>query len=117
MPLVNRIYAYYQDNNDKRQLDLIPLWLQQWRAHGWEPSIVGLTQAQLDPRYSLLVAKARKVPCINPLSYQTANFVRWLAFAAIPVSTPVAIADYDVFPIAPFPPFETPADGPIISFD
>lgn len=107
---VNRIYVYYEEMHLPEQRALLPLWLQQWRAHGWQPQVVGPSSARRDPRYPAMLAKSRSVPCAHPGAFQTANFTRWLAFAALPGTDPIAIADYDVFPIAPFPPCAPPAD-------
>lgn len=97
-----KIYCYYANiGNPHGQQELIQFWKERWAKEGWEPYVLGEDDARRDPRYAASQAHIAALPCL-PTSkfFERAALERWLAFSQVDG----AVADYDVFPMAPFPP-------------
>jgi hypothetical protein len=74
----NTIFTYFQpltsiDANE--QLLLIDLWRYSWRKAGWNPLVLH------GKRFGGIAGTLTKLPSVNPVGYDAACFVRWLAMA------------------------------------
>lgn len=81
----NKVYCYHEamfgPGYQKGAETCIALWRKSWERKGWETHVLRRADAMGDPRYRAFVAKIRQFKTINPLSYEEACWVRWLAFA------------------------------------
>lgn len=104
MAFVKDIYAYHTPifKRDTHSRDLIRLWMKVWRAHGWEPHILGPDEAKRHPKYKQMLSHIATLPTANHRRYEDACYIRWLAFAR----HAGVMSDYDVFPQRLFPPRE-----------
>jgi hypothetical protein len=90
----------------KSEAGLRQAWERNWTQLGWQTYELGLVQAAAHPRYESFVMKARTWPTINPLAYEEACWVRWLALDQWLQQTgePGAVlSDYDVFNVTVSP--------------
>lgn len=95
------IFTYFNevdgiDANNSRAL--IELWKKAWTEAGWNPVVLGPTDAAKHPLFTEAQAKWRSFPCQNPRGYEMACFNRWLAMSAVGGGW---MADYDLFPLNP----------------
>lgn len=97
---VDTIHCFYLDLGWQQHAELVPYWETRWQREGWKTRVLTLDDAKSDPRYDQMLSKADAMPCVNDRLFERANFIRWLAFSHVDG----AVADYDVFPIKPFPP-------------
>lgn len=84
--------------------------METWTREGWNPMLLGPSNALSHPKLQAMKDKASALPTINGRDYEKACFVRWCAFAnaAATIPDPVVITDYDVFPRVPYPPRDYP---------
>ena len=114
------VYTYFEDlpgEIDKiDQIRLLQIWLRNWYANGWNPVVLGRSDAEADPLYSYYRAKFMSLPTINYRNYELACYIRWLAFAQRDGGV---FADYDIynFPADSLPKAAGPCGkGPLLSY-
>lgn len=101
--ITDKIYCYYADVGCAGQTDLIEYWKERWEKEGWEPIVLGEADVEKDPRNNAMQGKIKTFPCLpGSRGFERANFERWLAFSHVDG----CVADYDVFPMEPFPPID-----------
>lgn len=89
------IYTYYSHAFDpKEQERLIQLWSENWKAHGWDPQVLGEDTAKQHPLFGDFIAKIRTLPSVNIPEYEHACWLRWLALDVVEGNW---ASDYDVF--------------------
>lgn len=89
------IYTYYhpiyEDQTD--QIRLIELWKDTWAANGWNPCIIGIEHAKMNPRFDEYYEVFSQFPTINSKEYELSCFLRWVAMEYIGDGV---LTDYDV---------------------
>lgn len=102
--LVKDIYCYYEELGNPNERPLVDYWVERWEKEGWTAHVSSLDDAKKDPRYETMVKVHSEHPHLpGHFEFGRCNYRRWLAWSSIPYS---AVADYDVFPLRPFPPTE-----------
>ncbi|MDM8174790.1 hypothetical protein QT327_10545 [Olivibacter sp. 47] len=93
-----KVYTYYHEifdslhgNSDQKQL--IEVWKENWRRNGWEPVVIGLSQAKENPKYESYLKCFSKFPSKNNKEYELACLLRWVAMEQIGEGF---MSDYDV---------------------
>lgn len=83
----NKVYCYHEPMFGKGYQagaeTCIALWRKSWELRGWETHVMRRADAMTDPRFHQFVQRVTKFKTINPLSYEIACWVRWLAFAQV----------------------------------
>ena len=95
-----KLYTYFNDVPGISPFDsykLILLWMEHWKAVGFEPFVLTEWHASQHPMYEKFYAVVSKFPSVNPPEYERACWIRWLAFSAMGGGH---MCDYDVFPVA-----------------
>lgn len=73
---------------------LIGLWKYTWEKRGWQTRVLGLSNAQANPRYAAFKdSVTSKTKSINPGDYDLMCWLRWLAFEQVGGGL---MTDYDV---------------------
>lgn len=86
------VFTYYEDIG--RGTDpLIPLWHESWRKHGWNPTVLGLAEAELHPDFELFVKGVSRLPTVNDRKYEMSCYIRHLAMWQVGGGL---LTDYDV---------------------
>lgn len=98
--VIDTIRCFYRELGIPGQSDLINLWMERWQNEGWKTEVLGWRDAKQDPRWDAMQDKIESFPCVTGRGFESSNYERWLAFA----QEDGVAADYDVFPIRPFPP-------------
>lgn len=102
--LVKDVYCYFEDLGNPNEKPLVGYWCERWQREGWQTHICGVGDARKDPRFDAMEAKHASLPCLpGHWEFGRANYRRWLAWSSLPYCV---VADYDVFPLEPFPPME-----------
>ena len=81
---MNKIYTYYDYVNDDHKATasvMLEHWRRSWSAQGWNPVILNKNHARSHPLYESFLNRILEYPTINPLEYEQACYLRWLAVA------------------------------------
>lgn len=99
--VTDTIYCYYAELGWPREKELVAYWKERWQKEGWKAVVLGDDDAHKDARWAAMQTKISSFPRLpGHREFGAVNFRRWLAFSHITG----AVADYDVFPLRPFPP-------------
>lgn len=98
------VVSYYCDFRKAHEGGLVDLWAETWERNMWLPRIAGPAHAMQSELFHALYTKAQVLPTVNAKNFELHCHLRWAAFAhyAKIAGEPIAVTDYDVFPIAPF---------------
>ena len=80
-----KIYSYFAAVPELSLYDetkLALLWRERWSAAGFEPFILSEWHAQLHPDFAAVNEAVSKLPSVNPVNYERACWLRWVALAA-----------------------------------
>lgn len=94
-----KLYTYYSNVPGISPFDstkLINLWMEHWKAVGFEPFVLTEFHARKHPYFQVFNEAVFKLPTVNPALYEAACYHRWLSMAQIGGGI---LMDYDVFPI------------------
>ena len=75
------IHAYHESVPGMERAEMLGLWAQSWRAHGWIPVVHGLEEARAHPRFAVYDRVIRELPTVNSPAYEAACWRRWLVAA------------------------------------
>lgn len=87
------VYSYFEDvGMDQREI--IELWAESWRKHGWNPVMLDQWMGSRHKDWvSFNAGRIHALPTKNPFAYERACWRRWFALAAVGGGVMV---DYDV---------------------
>lgn len=94
-----KLYTYFNDVPGISPFDsykLILLWMEHWKAVGFEPFVLTEWHASKHPMFEKFNAVVSAFPSVNSPEYERACWIRWLAFSAMGGGY---MSDYDVFPV------------------
>ncbi len=80
------IFTYHMDIpgfDFPSERKLLALWLDRWRAIGWEPYVLNESQARKHPDFAAFEAKTKTFPTVNNPDYERACYMRWLAISVL----------------------------------
>lgn len=86
------VYTYYQPVLDN-QNELISVWKRSWQKYGWTPVVIDENIAKQHPEFRRYFERIIQLPTVNPLAYETACYLRWLAMVVVGGGL---MTDYDV---------------------
>lgn len=95
-----KIFSYFSETPDidpTNERKLIALWIDNWRAAGFNPQVLNESHAQKHPLFDHYVEAVSKFPSTNPSGYDLSCFVRWLAVAQTSDEDCGILCDYDCF--------------------
>jgi hypothetical protein len=90
------VYTYYEPigmNRDYAEEDLIKICAKSWKQNGWKLIVLNYEKAKEHPFYFTYSEIIKKLPSINPHSYDYHCYMRWLAMSQIGGGLMI---DYDV---------------------
>lgn len=61
--------------------EMLRLWSESWKRHGWIPVVHGISQASIHPNARVFNAITYEFPTVNPANYERACWRRWLVAA------------------------------------
>jgi len=92
---MNKVFTYYQDIECLHDPDLIKIWEESWKKHGWEPVILTDKDAMdADPKMYARFCKSPLLATRNPPEYTLAAMLRWIPMTK--VTEPCLHVDWDV---------------------
>lgn len=97
------IFTYHDtlpEHNMVAERILVSLWVQKWKERGFTPIVLNEAWAMRSPMYHQFSQAVAKLPSINPVGYDYACFIRWLAVAQAGTEMALKIcimADHDTF--------------------
>ena len=96
-----KIYTYFEEINHPQQYELIKYWKISWEREGFQPIVLGLQDAQQDPRYQTFCEKmnliSSEITGKHLTPYGLSCFVRWLAYSTVANNSErFLVSDYDV---------------------
>src|SRR5687767_2074698 len=99
-PLIYGYFAEVPQIDRLAETKLMLEWRKRWELAGFKPAILGEWDAMRHPYYHEYVEAVRKLPSINPASYDFHCYMRWLAVAQMLHEKDQRgfMADYDTFP-------------------
>lgn len=95
----NTILTYHHLGADMPREDyrIFSLWEASWKAAGWTPILLSNSASGRHPRFEDLRRKAISLPTVNPVHYEVACYLRWLAYEVfIENAGPSLVSDFDV---------------------
>lgn len=75
------IHTYHEPLPGFDRGEILQLWAESWRQHGWIPVVHRLPEALAHPRSAVFCAVASELPTVNPPGYELACWRRWLVAA------------------------------------
>jgi len=79
-----KVFTYHEDLPGYPDCkELLSLWAESWRRHGWEPEILTHDHAKAHPMYEFMMPAALKLPTTNPQEYELTVYRRWLAMGSV----------------------------------
>ena len=96
IPRTDLIHTYFTPVPDLNLVDetkLLLLWRENWKAQGFETTVLNEYIARQHPYFAEFDQVVSQFPTVNPKKYEVACFHRWLAMAA----TGGIMADHDCF--------------------
>lgn len=89
------VFTYFDNTelNAAEQKQQIELWKQSWSRLGWNPVVLGPLDAMKHPKFEEFRAKIAALPTVNPVKYEQACYLRWLALDFVGGGF---LTDYDV---------------------
>lgn len=95
-----KAYCYFQPIDDPQfdqHAELVRRWKASWMRAGWDVVVLTERNARCHPAWAWFHAKIKDLPTVNPVAYENACFLRWLALATEMRPGEVAVfGDYDV---------------------
>ena len=85
------VFTYYEPLHSTH-MEVINVWADSWRKHGWTPIVIGENQFRLNYDWREYDAVVSKFPTVNDTRYDRACFRRWKAMSLIGG----LMTDYDV---------------------
>lgn len=73
------VFTYYDPVPGLADSALIDLWSKSWSRHGWSPIVLTRRDASLHPLFASFEASNYFNQTCNPVAYERACFLRWLA--------------------------------------
>lgn len=82
---MKKVFTYYSGTGQNPYDDwqLLRLWQLNWAHFGFEPVILNEYIARKHPKYDKFNDRIKSYPTINPVDYERACYIRWLAFAQV----------------------------------
>lgn len=112
-----KIYTYHsvvRQLSIEDETRLIMLWKAAWERRGYEPVVLNEFIARQNKLFNVLDDKIiHKLPSINPISYDRACYLRWLAMVEVNGGL---MADYDVMPYADWTPKNKTDPTPLVGY-
>ena len=93
---MNKVYTYYEPVEGLEKDDhqkMITHWRRSWAKQGWNPVVIGKSDAQRHPFFEEFSQRIMALPTVNPKEYEISCFYRWLAVAHLGGGF---MSDYDV---------------------
>lgn len=77
------VYTYYDKAvGQQGQEEMLSLWAESWKRHGWSPVVLQPKHATAHRAYNDFRNKIWRLPTVNDRTYEEACYLRWLALAA-----------------------------------
>lgn len=100
------VYTYYQQIGDCEPPEkMLVHWAGSFARHGFTPRVLTFGDVRAYPNYFSVEAMVFQFPTVNDRRYQSATWLRWLAFSGV---APALFCDYDVLNCG-FTPQDMPA--------
>lgn len=78
----NIVHTYFEEMGRPKELEILQLWEQSWKKHGWYPVVMNAQEIVHVPGWKKCVRDFEALPTINTPAYELACYKRWLAIAS-----------------------------------
>jgi hypothetical protein len=77
------VHTYHEPVEGMDRTEILELWAESWRRHGWEPVVHGRAEATAHPEAAAYELAIARLPTVNPRAYEDACWRRWLVAAQV----------------------------------
>lgn len=77
------VHTYHEPVPGMDRTEILSLWAESWRRHGWEPVVHTRAEASAHPQAGSYETRITGLPTVNPRAYEEACWRRWLVAAQV----------------------------------
>lgn len=77
------VHTYHEAVPGMDRTEILSLWAESWRQHGWEPVVHTRAEASAHPQAGSYETVISGLPTVNPRAYEEACWRRWLVAAQV----------------------------------
>ena len=82
---MHKVFTYFEPieevEDSSGQQAMIEHWAASWAKAGWYPIVLGLADAEMHPMFDEYIESVKRLPTVNPASYELTCYKRWMAVA------------------------------------
>jgi hypothetical protein len=77
------VHTYHEPVPGMDRAEILSLWAESWRRHGWEPVVHTRAEASAHPQAGSYETRITGLPTVNSRAYEEACWRRWLVAAQV----------------------------------